>query len=681
MEITKRVSLPIITTQATFQPETLNEENRTVKVIFSTGAPVVVGGVFTEPFIQELSMKKEHVRLDRFNNGAPLLNNHQARDLNDVIGVIESASVNGKIGTALVRFSERADVQPIFDDVKNGILRNLSVGFRVHKSEERKERDGMKVLRSIDTEFIELSAVPAGADDGAKFRANNNEHKNTCEILQMRNEDPSDEIDGTDPEVTPSTESKVDKGVASKPTLRNDTKPMGDTQMDEKKKAELQRDAAKAEKDRQKGIRFAVRAAKLDTEFAETLIDEDITLDEAQTRVIAELAKKDDDKPTTTPALNVQTNRDAVDTQREGFVEALLHKYRADRETVGYDGKKVVMDGWKITEKGRPYMYRSLLDMARMSLEIRNINTTGMSKMQIAERSLNSSSDFPLALEQIITKTVLMGFRRAPATWEPFTRQVTAPDFKQISRVALGDGSKLLKIEEGGEFTHSTFSEKAEKYEIADYGKIFAITRAAIVNDDLQIFQSTSEKMGRRAKDLESDLVWDLISANDAMADGFAVYSTEHGNLSGTPAIPTEDGLSEGRKSMREQVGLDGEVIALSPKWLYVAPENETVAEKLVASIIPDSSANVSPFSDAGRTPLRLAIEPRIQPSTGETPWYLMSTLTQTDMVELARLEGQESPSVESKVGFEIDGLSIKIRHTLGAKVVEHRGLYKNAGV
>ena len=81
----------------------------------------------------------------RLNGGAPLLNTHGAWDLRDVIGVVERAWIaregEALVGRATVRFSDRADVEPIWRDVAAGIVRNVSVGYAV-RSYEITETDG-----------------------------------------------------------------------------------------------------------------------------------------------------------------------------------------------------------------------------------------------------------------------------------------------------------------------------------------------------------------------------------------------------------------------------------------------------------------------------------------------------------------------------------------------------------
>ncbi|NBW21600.1 MAG: phage major capsid protein, partial [Caulobacteraceae bacterium] len=68
------------------------------------------------------------VRLDRLNDGAPLLFNH---DMNQLVGVVERAYVKNRRGYAEARYSSSAFAQQIKEDVRNGIIRNVSVGYRI----------------------------------------------------------------------------------------------------------------------------------------------------------------------------------------------------------------------------------------------------------------------------------------------------------------------------------------------------------------------------------------------------------------------------------------------------------------------------------------------------------------------------------------------------------------------
>jgi hypothetical protein len=62
------------------------------------------------------------------------------------------------------------------------------------------------------------------------------------------------------------------------------------------------------------------------------------------------------------------------------------------------------------------------------------------------------------------------------------------------------------------------------------------------------------------------------------------------------------------------------------------------------------------------------------------TAWYLAASPSQVDIIELGYLEGEQGPAVESRIGFDIDGLEIKCRLDVGAKVLDWRGLHKDPG-
>lgn len=156
---------------ATFAPSTVNADARTAEVTWSTGAKVRRYDFWDgESFNEELVM--QGANLSRLNAGAPVLNSHSNTLLNDVIGVVERAWIIGNEGRALVRFSERDEVAPIFADVKAGILRNISVGYSIDKVERVRatEKGALDTMRVTEWTPMEISLVPIPADAGAQVR-------------------------------------------------------------------------------------------------------------------------------------------------------------------------------------------------------------------------------------------------------------------------------------------------------------------------------------------------------------------------------------------------------------------------------------------------------------------------------------------------------------------------------
>ena len=160
----------------------IDAKTRTFELTWTTGASVRRGGFWSDPYNEELSLAPEAVRMGRLNGGAPLLNSHEQWDLRGVIGVVEKAWLTPTDGRASVRMSQRADVEPLWSDVRDKIIRNVSVGYLVHQYEDVTERGAkLKTFRAVDWEPTELSLVPVGADAGAGVRSDS-AMKSTCLI-------------------------------------------------------------------------------------------------------------------------------------------------------------------------------------------------------------------------------------------------------------------------------------------------------------------------------------------------------------------------------------------------------------------------------------------------------------------------------------------------------------------
>ena len=162
-------------------------------------------------------------------------------------------------------------------------------------------------------------------------------------------------------------------------------------------------------------------------------------------------------------------------------------------------------------EMGREYVGLSLMEMARESLEIRGINHRGMNKNRIAELALQapsrgaeyfgggaeSTSDFPAILANVANKTLRQAYESYPRTFQPFCRQVTAPDFKPINRVQLSDAPALQQLNEKGEYHRANLTDMNTNYSLQTFGEVVAITRKVIINDDLQAHDAHPRDSGR----------------------------------------------------------------------------------------------------------------------------------------------------------------------------------------
>lgn len=112
--------------------------------------------------VEVLGHETGNVRLDRLLGGAPLLLNH---DSAKQVGVVESARIEGGKGRATVRFSKSALGEEVFQDVRDGIRRLVSVGYRIHETVTEKKAGGVEAVRVTDWEPLEISIVAVPADE------------------------------------------------------------------------------------------------------------------------------------------------------------------------------------------------------------------------------------------------------------------------------------------------------------------------------------------------------------------------------------------------------------------------------------------------------------------------------------------------------------------------------------
>ncbi len=687
------IELPLQTrADVRLAPDTIDAQARTVELVWSTGAPVRRRDLFTgRRYDEVLSLDRAHVDLSRLNAGAPLLNAHGAYNLLNVLGVVERAWIadgsDGPHGRAIVRFSEREDVEPLWQDVQAGIIRNVSVGYAVRAYEVIEEDGQVPVWRAIDWQPLELSAVPIGADQAAGFRGFGN--ITPCQLIHRAAAAHQPEIKAMDP-LPPAVDSRTETPIAtsedtvtrdtieaappSAPAGRSDAPAAHPVEPRQPTTSERGVDAAAAEdtarrvvadeRARIAGIYDAARKLGLDHGLADTLVRDGASLDQARGLLIDSAAERDR-AIETRPHIRMG-GLDERETRHAAVQTALLHRFDPHR--------------YALTEPARDWRGYSLIEMARTFLNGEGVRVRGLSRDEIATRALHTTSDFPHILAAVTNKTLRDAYEAAPRTFQPIARRATAADFKEMHRVQLGEAPQLEKVNETGEFKRGTIGEGKERYRVETWGKVIGITRQVIINDDLDAFTRVPSLFGTAAATLESDVVWGIVTSNPNMADGVALFHANHKNLTGTGTTLDVANLGKARAAMAKQTGLDGKtVLNIRPAFLVVPSSLELTAEQMIAqNLVPATVANVVPASIRS---LAVIAEPRLDPASGAVPWYLFASPSAIDTIEYAYLEGQDGVFIETRIGFDVDGVEIKARLDFGAKAIDWRGMHKNAGV
>lgn len=721
--------MPMVTRAAPVA--SVDPEARTVEIVWTAGARVRRFDWWENRwYFEELSLEPGAVRMQRLESGQTnLLNSHSTGDLSSVLGVIDSATIDATEGRCIARFSRRPDVEPYWQDVADGIIRNVSVGYDIHRIEmiSPAEEGGTWTYLIVDWEPCEISLVPVGADAGAGTRTAPQENQRTvrCAFItppaaagtteevpmpkkvreaaaaakrradQQRNarlaqlragaagsavRTEGSEDDETDGEMEDDPEDPEDDPDA-------DNEPDPEDPDTEEEDAEGERSGRASairasERRRITGIRNAVRMAGLPTNFGDELIQRNngnLSVAAAGLECLREQSRRSGATTTRSPA-RIQLTRDEVDTRRERMGDAIaLRANPRARLAPTESGQRTA------TEAAREYRGMNLVDMARECITAAGGNTRGMTPREVAQAALNldmgsasragmlSTSDFPQLMANTVNRTLRTAYEEQPRTFTEWATPSTAPDFREVARVQLSGMSKMQKINEGGEYKEAYFSDAAEKYSLSKYGSIISITWEAIINDDLGAFSRIPRMIAAEAAALESDIVYAVLTGNPTMADAVALFHATHGNLMTAAAI-TDTTLGLARAAMRKQTTPAGRMLNLSPDILIVGPDKETEAYKYTSTnYVAAKSTDINP---AYNTSLTVVVDARI---TGNA-WFMASRPDLVDTVEYAYLEGENGLFTEQRLGFETDGLQIKARHVFAAKAIDHRGLISNPG-
>lgn len=407
---------------------------------------------------------------------------------------------------------------------------------------------------------------------------------------------------------------------------------------------------------------FADREGMTELQTA-CLNDVNITAAEAGNKILAALAKG------TEPIQGrVVVTADERDVKNAAKVDALLAR-------AGVPGFTV--------EASNPYRGAKLLDLARDCAQVAGVKVDGMDQMKIVAMAFTqSTSDFPILLEDAMHKTLQAAYAAAADTWSRFCQTGSVSDFRAHNRYRLGSLGNLDKVNENGEFKDKSIPDGEKASVQADtVGNIINLTRKMIVNDDLGAFIGLANMLGRSAARTVESTVYKLLLENSGlgptMADGKTLFHADHNNI-GTAGALSVAALEDLRVKMASQKDISGnEFLDIRPQSL-VLPMGLGGNARVIndAQYDPDTSGKLQKpnmvrglFSDIIDTP-RL---------TG-TRFYGFASAADAPVIEVSFLDGNQTPFLDMQEGFRVDGTQYKVRLDFGVTAVDYRGAVTNAG-
>lgn len=586
-----------------------DEDQRSVALSFSSDVPYTRYDYLSDRKYNEiLSHEPGAVDLGRLEEIGTLLFNHNS---DQPIGGIEKVWIEGGKGRALVRFDEDEDAEKIFQKVKRGSLRGVSVGYRVHEWEKRGKED--MIATKWEPLEISIVSVPADASVGVG-RSFFEQEENT---------------EGGTP-----MEMEVKTVVQEAPDM------------------ELTRnEGVRAERERVREIMAICRKHDIDSG---PHIESGATVDQVRASILEDLAARP-------KVATAHVEVDETDKFRAGALEGTA--FRAGLK----EGKANEFSGM------------SLSMLADRCLARINDNRRGNS-MEWLGRAFMSTSDFPYICGEIANKSVLEGWNEAPETWREWCGVGSAPDFRTMTMIGLGAFGNLPSLVEGEEYKYTDRIEEAQTVKIGTFGQMFALTRQAIINDDLGRFTDTMRELGAAARRTIAALPYEVLTANAALADNVTLFHTATHKNTGTGGAISIDTLNEAELKMAQHKDAGSKKrLGISPKFL-LAPMalkghvRQFFATQLIGGVENQPNLYNPWFQGGGLT----AIFEHALDDDDVKQWYLAADKGRT--VRVYFLNGVQSPYLETRDGWNVDGTEWKVRIDAAAAAVDYRGLFRNAG-
>jgi len=305
------------------------------------------------------------------------------------------------------------------------------------------------------------------------------------------------------------------------------------------------------------------------------------------------------------------------------------------------------------------------------------------------EREIRASSGFTTIslsgiLSNVANKTMLAAYTAVESVVAMFCAEADVSDFKEVTRYRLTGTGVFEKVGPDGELKHAGLSEQAYTNKVETFGKMFALNRQMMINDDLGAFLQIPRIIGRMSALKREEAVFELLLANPA-----TFFSVGNKNfISGAATNLSIDSLTQAEQAFLDQTDTDGKPILLTPSVLLVPSALKVTAQVLMT----ETRINETTTTDKGK--------PAVNPHAGKwkpvaspylnaqglaggsaKAWYLFANPADVAAIEIAYLRGKRTPTIESgDTDFNQLGMQWRGYFDFGVAMQDSRAAVKSKG-
>lgn len=297
-----------------------------------------------------------------------------------------------------------------------------------------------------------------------------------------------------------------------------------------------------------------------------------------------------------------------------------------------------------------------------------------------------STFDVSGILSNVANKFIVNYFNSVDNAWQAIAKRRPVSDFKQVTTYSLTGDFTYAKVAPGGELKHGSIGEQTYTNQADTRGRMFAIDRRDIVNDDLGAFMQVAQRLGRGGALSLNDVFW------TAFLDNSTFFTNPRGNYDeGAETALSLSALELAETLFMTQTDPDGKPMAIIPRILLVPSSLKRTALRLMNSTEVRELETASDTSRSYGTnntfagDFRVVSSPYMQTSAyagySALAWYLLASPDDLPVIEVCFLNGVERPTVESaQADFNTLGIQMRGFFDFGVAKQEYRGGVKMKG-
>ena len=293
------------------------------------------------------------------------------------------------------------------------------------------------------------------------------------------------------------------------------------------------------------------------------------------------------------------------------------------------------------------------------------LNNGNLGEAVSAIKASFSTVNLPGILSNAINKRIKAGWDYAEDSWRKIADITSVSDYKQFSTYVLNSKGDYEEVANGGTIPTGELAETGYSNQLKRYGLMFSIDEMDIINDDLNAINQRAFQFGRKASLKLNKVFWTLFQ-NDT-----DFFKTANNNvITGAGALDASS-LAKLVKAFRKQTDVNGDILGYEPRILLVPAALEVEAQKLYDDAeIRDTAASKQYLTG---NPWRGKFTPVASAYlTSDDDYYLLADPTIAATMQVAFLNGQQAPVVESNpTNFDTFGISYRGKFSFGVAFMD----------